>query len=142
MSSQPIPVSPIAAPFEQTTTPTIERANRLLGLRSHPGFLDLLRLSMDLIEEARTATEEYPGWDAQVMVVLKVRQQAAKEHHQALVTRMQNAIQDGLDEAKEAIPTMPAMTATEMMDQGDHVRQRVLQNFETMDADQRSPGSY
>jgi hypothetical protein len=143
MSDNPtIPISEAGSPFIPATTPNIERANRLLGLRSHPGFLDLLRLSQTLVQDAADTCADFGGWDSQQIIVLKVRMQAAKEMHQALITRMQNAIQAGLDEAKATLPTMPAMTATEMMDQGDLVRQHVLQNFETMDADQRSPGSY
>ena len=147
MSSNPIPVSEAGSPFQQRTTPQIERANRLIGLRAHPGFLDLVRISQEMVQESVDATSDYPGWDPQVMMVLKVKQQAAKEHHQALLTRLQNAIQAGLDEAKEMLSTLPAptvQTATEILEQGDYVRQAVLQNFEDRDVsnDSRTAGSY
>jgi hypothetical protein len=140
MSSNSVPVSEAGSPFVQSTTPTIERANRLLSLRAHPGFLDLLRLSQELVQEAADTCADFGGWDPHQIIVLKVRMQAAKEMHQALLVRLQNAIQDGLDEAKARISTMPEKTPAEILEQGDYVRQRVLQNFE--EQDNRTAGSY
>lgn len=142
MSSNPIPVEAERAPFVPTTTPTIERANRLMGLRSHPGYLDLVRLINELVQESIDATSEYPGWDPNVIVILKVKQQAASEFPKALTIKINNAIDAGLSEAKAQVETAsaPPMTAADAVDQGDYVRQRVLQTFEEMD--NRVPGSY
>src|ERR1700688_5208476 len=100
MSSTPTPVTQATAPFVPTTTPNIERANRLMALRAHPGFIDFLRLSEELVRDAADICADYPGWDAQQIVVLKVRMQCAKEHHQMLISKMQEAIQAGIEEGR------------------------------------------
>jgi hypothetical protein len=122
------------------TSPAIDRANRLLSLKANPGFIDLLQISQQLVQEAIDATSDYPGWDAQQIVVLKVRQQAAKEHHQALIQRVLAAIQTGIDEARANASNLPVKTAGEALDQGDYVRQEVLKKFD--DEDNRVSGSY
>lgn len=133
MSSAP------TSPFT-TVDPIIDRANRLMSLRSHPGFLDLLRLSQDMVDLAQAASTDYPGWDTQQMVVLKVRAQAAKEHHIALINKMMQAIQDGVDVSRASAPTLPDKSAAEVVEQGDYVRQKVMEKFD--DIDNRIPGSY
>ena len=133
-------MSETANPFVPNTTSAIERANRLVALRSHPGFIDLLRLSLELVQQAADICADYPGWDAQQIVVLKVRMQAAKEHHQALLAKIQNAIEIGVAEASAQAQSFPEKTAEEILDQGDHVRRKVLEHFE--EADGRLPGSY
>ena len=138
--SNEIPVSPAGSPFEQTTTPAIERANRLMGLRAHPGFPDAIRLIQELVQEAVDTCTTYPGWDTQMILVLKVRMQEAAELKGAFLGRINDAIQQGLDEAKTLLPTLPAKTADEILDQGDLVRQRVLQTFDEMDS--RPSGSF
>lgn len=138
MSSDTIPM--VAAPFAPSTTPTIERANRLMGLRVHPGFLDLVSLSQEIIQEAVDTCSSYPGWDPQVMVVLKVRMQVAKEHHERLLGKINETIQNGITEGRALISSLPAKTADEIVDQGDYVRQEVLKHFE--EEDQRVAGSY
>lgn len=133
-------MSSTSVPFEQVSTPNIERANRLLSLKSHPGFLDVLRLSQELVKEAADLCADYPGWDPQQITVLKVRMQVAKEHHRALIGKIMEAIQIGIEEGRAALPSMPEKSSTEVMEQGDLVRQAVLEKFE--DADMRAAGSY
>ncbi len=140
MSSTPVPVTATSSPFEQTTTPAIERANRLMSLRTHPGFLDLIRISQEMVKAAADVCADYPGWDAQQIVVLKVRMQAAKEHHELLLAKINEAIREGIEEATARAASLPAKTAEEAVDHGDYVRQRVLEKFEEMDG--RVPGSY
>src|ERR1700677_2713287 len=93
-------------PFVITTTPVIERANRLLGVKAHPGFIDILRISQALVDEAVAASIDYPGWDSQQITVLKCRAQAAKEHHQQLIRRIMAAISDGLEAARTDLESM------------------------------------
>jgi hypothetical protein len=132
------------APFVAITTPNIEQANRLLSVRAHPGFADIIRLSQELVQEAADTCADYPGWDTEQMVVLKVRMQAAKEMHKMLLAKINQAIERGVAEQREAMSTMPAKTATETLEQGDLVRQEVLQEFAKRDqeAESRVPGSY
>lgn len=122
------------------TSPNIERANRLISLRANPGFLDLIQISQQLVKEAVDTCTNFPGWDKDQIVVLKVRQQAATEHHQQLIQRFIAAIQSGIDEARANASTLPAKTAGEALEQGDYIRQEVLKNFEEFD--NRVPGSY
>lgn len=140
MSSSEIPVSAAASPFTTETTPNIERANRLISLRSNPGFRDLIRLSLEIVQSAADICADYPGWDAQQITVLKVRMQCAKEHHALLLNKVQEAIETGKQEAIAQAPTLPAKTASDMVDQGDYVRQQVLQQFDEMES--RPAGSY
>lgn len=130
-------------PFHQTTTPTIERSNRFLSLKAHPGFYDLILLSQQLVQEASDQSRDYPGWDPQQMVVLKCRAQASHEHHEALLARMQNAINTGIAEATRLIAEhqLESKTAAEVIDQGDYVRQAVLEEFGKMD-ETRASGSF
>jgi hypothetical protein len=130
----------VLQPFAVTTTPIVERANRLLSVKSNPGFIDILRISQQLVDEAVAMSVDYPGWDAQQITVLKCRAQAAKEHHQQLIRRIMAAIQDGLDAAKSDLASMPAKTPTEIIEQGDLVRQEFLKKAE--DLDSRVPGSF
>ena len=130
----------VLQPFPITSTPIIERANRLLSVKSNAGFIDILRISQQLVDEAVSASVEYPGWDSQQIVVLKCRAQAAKEHHQQLIRRIMAAIQDGLEAAKADLSSMPAKTPTEIIEQGDLVRQEFLKKAE--DLDSRVPGSF
>ena len=118
----------------------IDRANRLMGLKDHPGFVDLMQISQQLVKEAVDSTSDYPGWDKDMMVVLKVRQQAAKEHHMALTQRVAAAIQAGIEEARASVANFAQQPVAEMQEQGDYVRQAVLTKFE--EQDNRVPGSY
>lgn len=141
MSSNEIPVTAGSIPFEATTTPNIERANRLISVRAHPGFLDVLRLSQEIVQEAADNCADYPGWDAQQITVLKVRMQVAKEHHQRLLVKIQQVIENGIAEGQEFAANLPAKSAEESLDQGDYVRQRMLERFESQD-EMRAAGSY
>lgn len=140
MSSTPNPVSAATAPFEATTTPAMERANRLISVRSNPGFLDILRISQDIVQSATDTCTDYPGWDTMQVMVLKVRMQCAKEHHNLLIARIQDAIREGIEEGRAQVANLPAKTPAEMVDQGDYVRQAVLEKFD--EYDNRPAGSY
>ena len=129
------------SPFVSTTTPTIERANRLISLRAHPGLLDFLRISQEIVATATDALVDFGGWDKDQVMVLKVRAQAAKEHHTLLLTKLQSAIDAGLDEAKDATDAVLQKSAADAVDQGDFVRQQVLSRFAERD-DLRAAGSY
>ena len=140
-------MSATSTPFVATTTPTIERANRLISVRSNPGFLDILRLSQEMVDDAVQVCINYGGWDPQQIVVLKIRMQAAQEHHTALIAKIQNAIQEGIAEysalnkaASTQSNAVPEKTPAEVIEQGDFVRQEVLTKF--TDMDNRIPGSY
>lgn len=138
MSSDPIPM--VAAPFVPTATPAMERANRLMSVRTNPGFSEILRISQTLVDTAAAISIDYPGWDAQQITVLKCRAQAAKEHHTLLFSMINQAIQDGIEEGRALVSSLPAQSAEESVDQGDFVRQKVLENFDEMDG--RAAGSY
>jgi hypothetical protein len=127
-------------PFPQTTTPAIERANRLISLKSHPGFLDLLGLSRELVQSSIDQCSDYPGWDTMQIVVLKVRMQAAKEHHELLIAKVLEAIRTGVDEQMALAATLPTKTVSEVLEHGDFTRQEVLKKFDELDS--RPAGSY
>ena len=129
------------SPFIPTTTPTIERANRLMGLRAHPGFVDLIRISQDMVTEAREASENYPGWDREQSHLLFVRQQCARQHHEAFLNRIVMAIDAGLNEQKILLASLPTKSPAEVLEQGDLVRQEVLTRFAEID-ETRAAGSY
>ena len=131
----------VESPFVPTTTPVIERANRLLAVRAHPGFLDIIRISQEIVNSAVTQCMEYPGWDEKQMVVLTIRQKCAKELHELLWSKINEAIALGVEEAKNATH-LPEKNVDEIMEQSDMVRQKVLTTFSEMDTDTRSPGSY
>lgn len=127
-------------PFVPNTTPTIERANRLISLKAHPGFLDLLQISKSIVDSATAVLVDYGGWDPAQISVLKVRAQAAKEHHELLIAKMMEAIREGVEEDRTFTETRPEKTASEVLEQGDFVRQKVMEKFESMDL--RVAGSY
>ncbi len=133
-----------AVPFVAITTPTIERANRLMHVQTLPGFLDIIRISQELVKDADTACADYGGWDPQQIVVLKVRMQAAREHHALLLKKIKDAIEAGILEQKAAMesakPTPEEIRSA--IEQGDLVRQAVLTKFDQKDAEQRTAGSY
>lgn len=130
-------------PFVATTTPAMERANRLMSLRTQPGFLDLIRLSLELVTECGEKCDSFDGWDSQKIVFLKMQSQAAKEHHVALFGMKVNAaIQQGIAEGRELLEQakVPQMTVQEAVEAGDYVRVEVLKKFE--EADSRAAGSF
>jgi hypothetical protein len=128
-------------PFVPITTPNIERSNRLLSLRTHPGFNDLLRIIQEMIAENVKICVDYPGWDPQVITVLKVRMQAAYDMHAALQVKINEAIQLGVEEQANHT-NLNEKTAEEIIEQSDLVRQEVLTRFSQMDNETRAPGSY
>lgn len=129
-------------PFVPTTTPAIERANRLLGVRAHPGFLDLLRLSQEIVDETVEICNNYPGWDKDQMALLFTKQQAAKGCHRRLLEKINEAIEAGANEVRALASILPEKSSTEIIEQGDLVRQEVLTKFAEMDQESRVPGSY
>lgn len=129
----------IQNPFTPTTTQRIERANRLMALRAHPGFLDLVRLSLDLVKEPADILVDFNGWDPMQITLLKARAQAAKEHHDMLMAKIQEAIQGGIAEAAEQ--DLATKSPQEIVEQSDRVRAAVLSEFKKMD-ENRIPGSY
>lgn len=140
MSSSPSPVTAATVPFAATTTPAIERANRLISVRSNPGFLDIIRISEDLVKNAYELAADSPAWDPNQIVLLKARMQAAKEHHELLFAKILEAIRAGVEEASAKANELPSKTVEEILEQGDYVRQEVLRKFDDMDL--RPAGSY
>ncbi len=124
-----------------SSTPAIERANRLLSLRSNPGFIDLQRIAQDLVQNAADQCADYGGWDDRQIVVLKVRMQCAKEFKDLLFAKIIEAIREGVQE-QAAASNLADKTPAEILDQGDYVRQQVLTKFEEFDAEGRLPGTY
>ena len=131
---------PDFTPFVPTTTPTIERANRLMGVRTHPGFLEIIRISLAIVETAQAQSTDFGGWDPQQIVMLKVRSQAAKEHHALLLSKINEAIEAGQAEAREFAAKFAPKTPVEIGEQGDFVRAKVLERFDELD--NRVAGSY
>lgn len=70
----------------------IARGNRLLHLATSPGFNDLRRLVDELVQEASDASADFPGWDSEQIVMLKVRHQAAKEMRDQIFARLNSLI--------------------------------------------------
>jgi hypothetical protein len=104
--------------------------------------MDLVRIINEIVQDSVDATSDYPGWDSQIIVILKVKQQAAKEFPIALAKRINQAIEEGISDARTQAEAQinPPKSAEDAVDQGDFVRQRVLQNFEEMES--RIAGSY
>ena len=127
--------------FEQSSTPEIERANRLMGLRAHPGFRDLFQLSQEITKSLTAHAIDYPGWDLQQLMVLKVRAQSATEHHDLLFAKMTEAIREGIA-SQAANSNLADKSISEVLETGDHVRQEVLARFEEMSTEGRLPGTY
>ena len=127
-------------PFQPEMTPAMDRANRLISLRSHPGFLDIVRISQGIVNDAVQTCIQFGGWDPLQVMTLKVRMQVAQEHHNLLLSKINDAIQAGTQELAESLHKFPEKTAQETLDQGDFVRQRVLEKFDDMD--NRPAGSY
>jgi hypothetical protein len=93
-------VNPII-PFEPRTTMTIDRANRLMGLKSHPGFQDLVALSLETVRLAEAAVTDYQGWDKDELVARSIAFRAAKKSHEMLFYKMATVIEEGVLEATQ-----------------------------------------
>lgn len=144
----PVPPVPMVVPAE--TSPTIERANRLMNLKAHPGFPDLVRLSQDLCEKAAKDCAEFPGWDPLQITMLKVRMQVALEYHQIFFARIKEAIEDGIAEARVRDQALlehatsesdRIAIAADALNRSDQVRMKVLEQFSHQD-EMRVAGSY
>lgn len=131
----------MSEPFIQTSTPAIDRANRLISLRANPGFQEAWRISKDLVDTATQILISYPGWDPQQIMVLKARAQAAQEHHDMFFAKITEAIREGVAEQAAQI-NLPEKPISEIIETGDYVRQQVLTKFDEMDAENRPAGSY
>lgn len=129
-------------PFLTVTTPAMERAKRLLSVRTHPGFLEIVRISQEIVQTATDQLVEYEGWDKDQIAVLKARAQAAKEHHMLLLARIQSAIEEGEAEARALIEenAIPVKTAQEVVEESDELRARVLRKITEQES--RPAGSY
>ncbi len=125
-------------PFTAPTPLAVEISNRLQAVRQLPGYVEIMRISQSLVEEATAVSVDYPGWDMQQSFVLKARAQAAKEHHQMLFHRIQQAIQDGIMEAAEKKDLQTEKTK-DSIHLADELREEVLS---VMSDDNRIPGSY
>jgi len=125
-------------PFTPPTPLAVEISNRLQAVRQLPGYLEIMRISQALVEEATAVLVDWGGWDPQQIITLKARAQAAKEHHQMLFTRIQNAIHDGIVEAAEK-KDLQTDKSKDSIHLADELREEVLSN---MSDDQRIPGSY
>jgi hypothetical protein len=128
-------------PLEPTASYNIERANRLMALRVHPGFSDLVRLSFEIVNSLSANAIDYPGWDKDQLMLLKVRAQTAKEHHDLLFANISEAIREGVQE-QAASADLPTKSVTEILETGDYVRQEVLTKFSELDVEGRLPGTY
>jgi hypothetical protein len=131
----------MSEPFEPTSEAVIERANRLLSLRANQGFRDAWKISQELVDSATAISVDYPGWDPQLIMVLKARAQAAKEHHALFFAKIAEAIREGIN-AQAASSNLPDKSVSEVIETGDLVRQEVLTKFKEMDFDGRLPGTY
>jgi hypothetical protein len=131
----------MSATPEPISTPAIERANRLLSVRTNPGFADIVQISLELVNSLTATAIDYPGWDKDQLMVLKVRAQTAKEHHELLFAKIIEAIRTGIEE-QAANSNLTKKSVTEILEQGDLVRQEVLTKFAEMDTDGRLPGTY
>jgi predicted metallo-beta-lactamase superfamily hydrolase len=129
-------------PFVARATPAMDRAQRLLSLRTHPGFLDLIRMSQDMAERAAVAERSYPGWDKDVIVALHCHTKAAYEHHEAWLAAIQTAIEQGESEARELQEqnNLPEKSDQETIEESDMLRINLLRKFE--DFETRAGGSY
>ena len=135
-------VSTTQNPFLTVTTPAMERARRLIAVQTHPGFNEILRLSLELVKEAQEAVDTYPGWDKDQMFTLFTRAQVARQHHRALLAKIQMAIEEGEAEARVLIQdaAIPEVSMQEVLEQSDALRARVLTSFQ--EADNRAAGSF
>ena len=122
------------------STPAMERANRLVSLRSHPGFKDLIQIALDMAGEAEEKLTSFNGWDPAAISAIAVASQISRRFQQELMRRIQAAINDGILEAKTLANQLPEKTAADLLDQSDFVRRKALEMFDEMD--NRVAGSY
>lgn len=132
-------------PFAPRTTLTIDKANRLLALKSHPGFNDLVALSEQTVKAAEDALVGFEGWDKDELVARSIAFRAAKRSHEMLFGRLVKAIQDGIEEAvaiRDANATPSELFSAEAADMADDLRVKVLQHMDDTKYETRIPGTY
>ena len=77
---------------EPTVAQVVALANRLLAQKAAPGFHDIRLICEQLEQEAAAASRDYPGFDPQQMVQLKIRMQTAHELVVEIFARIDAAI--------------------------------------------------
>jgi hypothetical protein len=146
MSASAVPLSVQA--FEPTTTPVMERANRLAAVRSHAGFLEILRILQDIEKLATDQALNYEGWDTLQIALRAASMRTAQQVRLQLLSRIQDAIDEGVADASRQVEmaTLAAKTQNEVVEQGDYVRSQVLDTFAALDEKTDDPmriaGSY
>ncbi len=87
-------------------------ANRMLALKASPGFHDLRLLAEMLEREAAVAARDFPGFDPQEIVTLKVQSQTAHKVLAELFGRIDAAIANarGLPGFQQEQPGEPLIT--------------------------------
>jgi hypothetical protein len=113
-------------PYAPRTTMTIDRANRLIGLKSHPGFNDFVALINEVVKVAEDAFVSYEGWDNEELVARSIAFRAAKKFEEQLLTRMGGLIQAGIAEAMMARDANPQANNADAADGADELRAAIL----------------
>lgn len=87
------------------------RGNRLMHLATSPGFNDLRQIANGLVQEAADMSADFPGYDKDQIVMLKIRHQTAKEFSQQLFARLNFIIDSSATPAHNAAgePTFKAI---------------------------------
>lgn len=75
---------------------SVARANRLLGVRSHEGWQDVMDIATRLVHDVMNTAVDFEGWDAQQITVLKGRAQGAKAIVDQLIIEINEAINLGI----------------------------------------------
>lgn len=116
----------------------VERANRLIGLKNHPGWNELIRIGQELVQQATEIARDYPGWDPMQLMCLQSRAKAASEYHSLMIATVAKYIQEGVAEAMEFNANAQA-NKPHTIEEADDLRRAVLSHKED---DARVPGSY
>lgn len=146
--SKPTEIKNPIDPYVPETTPTIERANRLMSLKQNVGFPELVRISQELAMQVVRSALQFQGWDLMRIAMMKTAAQAAQEHHDALLATIDACIEQGVLEAEEKMAAAQYQkTPEEVVEQSDRVRRQVLERFSQMDQERdadpaRIAGSY
>jgi hypothetical protein len=134
-----MPVTP-QNPFQPDTTLSIDIANRLHSLRAHPGFYDLVRISEETVKEAEEAFVNFTGWDKEELAARSLAFRSANKHHQRLWEKVEAAITNGIEEARQARDEADPYNK-ETADMADNLRTAVLRKHSEA-YDTRVPGTY
>jgi hypothetical protein len=130
----------VAQPLPVVSTTAIERANRLVALRSHPGFPDLIQIALEMASEAEEKLTSFNGWDPAAIAAIAVASQVSRRFQRELMRRIQERINEGILEARTLQNSENEKTVREVLDQSDFVRRKALEMFD--DLDNRVAGSY